>query len=84
MGVPVKWKLKAFLDQEGITAYRLADETHGRLSQKGVYRLTANDLKAIRFETLDVILPALSKLSGKQVVLQDLLEYVSEEQTSEA
>lgn len=77
--MPVQWKLKQFLDQEGITAYRLADETHGKLSQNGVYRLASGELKGIRFETLDIIIPALSKLSGKQVTLQELLEYVSED-----
>ena len=78
--MPLEWKLKQFLDQEGITAYRLADETHGLLSQNGVYRLTSSDLKGIRFETLEVILPALSKLSGKRVSIHDLLEYVYEEE----
>ena len=77
--MPLKWKLKQFLEQEGITAYRLADETHGKLSQNGVYRLTSGDLKGIRFESLEVVLPALSKLSGKRVSVHDLLEYVYEE-----
>ena len=78
--MPLEWKLKQFLDQEGITAYRLADEAHGKLSQNGVYRLTSGDLKGIRFETLEVILPALSKLSGRKVTVHDLLEYVYEDE----
>jgi DNA-binding Xre family transcriptional regulator len=77
--VPLKWKLKEFLADEGITAYRLADETHGQLSQKSVYHLVSGNLKGIRFESLEAIVPALRRLSGKPVNVQDLLEYVADE-----
>lgn len=73
--VPVRWKLKEFLDAEGITAYKLAEVTHGDLSQKGVYRLTSGDLKGIRFDSLEAIIPALHKLTGKHVQVSDLLEF---------
>lgn len=73
--VPVKWKLKEFLEREGVTAYSLADKTHGKLSQNGVYRLTSNDLKGLRFESLEAILPALTELTGRRVELSDLIEF---------
>lgn len=73
--VPVKWKLKEFLEREGVTAYALADKTHGKLSQNGVYRLTSGDLKGLRFESLEAILPALNELTGKRIQVSDLLEF---------
>ncbi len=71
----IKWKLKEFLDAEGVTAYALAQKTSEKLSQKGVYRLTQNDLSGIRFESLQAIIPALRDLTGKAVQVSDLLEY---------
>jgi DNA-binding Xre family transcriptional regulator len=59
-----------------VSAYKLAELSNGRLSRTGIYRLTADDLKAIRFESLGVLIPALRELTGEQVEVSDLLEYV--------
>jgi DNA-binding Xre family transcriptional regulator len=72
----IRWKLKEYLDTHGVSAYRLAEHTHGRLSRTGIYRLTAKDLKAVRFETLAAVIPALRDITGEEVQVGDLLEYV--------
>lgn len=63
------------MEREGVTAYLLASKTRGKLSQNGAYRLTSNNLKGIRFESLEAIIPALRELTGKEVQLTDLLDY---------
>lgn len=73
--VPVKWKLKEFLDLHGVSAYKLAEKTQGKLSRNGVYRLTSEDLAGIRFDSLEAIIPALEELTGKRVDVADLLKF---------
>lgn len=70
-----RWRLKEFLDAEGVTPYALAQKVSGKVSQKSVYRLTQGDLDGIRFNTLDTIIPALRELTGKPVQLSDLLDF---------
>lgn len=74
----VTWKLKSYLDTHGITAYRLAQETHGELSQTGVYRLLSDELGGVRFDTLSAVIKGLETLTGKTVTPNDLLEYQEE------
>ncbi len=70
----VKWRLKEFLNENKLNANQLADKSHGQLSRNGVYRLTADDLSGIRFNSLAVILPALRELTGREVRIDELLE----------
>ena len=72
----VKWKLKEFLDDHDLSAYQLIDKAHGKISRTGVYRLTDDELKGVRFESLAAIIPALRELTGEEVQIGDLLEYV--------
>ena len=78
----VRWKLKEFLDSNSVTAYALAIKVNSKLSQKGVYRLTDEDLSGIRFNSLDVIIPALNELTGKRVQVSDLLEFEYTDETN--
>lgn len=71
----VKWRLKEFLDEHGLSTYQLVDKAHGKLSRTGVYRLTDSDLSGVRFESLAAIIPALRELTGEEVQVGDLLEY---------
>jgi DNA-binding Xre family transcriptional regulator len=73
--MPVRWKLKEFLQENEITPYKLSKAVAGELSQKGVYRLTSEELSGVNFDTLSVIIPVLRDLTGKPVNVQDLLEY---------
>ncbi len=75
----VRWKFKEFLHAHGLSTSQVVDKTHGKLSRNGVYRLTDDELKGVRFESLAAVIPALSELTGKDVQVGDLLEYVGEE-----
>lgn len=74
----IRWKFKEFLDAHGLNASQVVDKTDGKLSRNGVYRLTDNELKGVRFESLAAIIPALRELTGEDVMVGDLLEYVAE------
>jgi DNA-binding Xre family transcriptional regulator len=74
----VRWKLKDFLDAHNLSTYQLVDKAHGKLSRTGVYRLTDSDVSGVRFESLAAIIPALRELTGEEVQIGDLLEYVGE------
>ena len=75
----VTWRLKEFLDTHDLTVQQLVDQTRGNLSRTGVYRLTVDDLKAVRFESIAAILPALRKLTGEDVQISDLIQYTEGE-----
>lgn len=74
----VRWKFKEFLHAHGLSTSQVVDKTHGKLSRNGVYRLTDDELKGVRFESLAAVIPALSELTGKDVKVGDLLEYVGD------
>jgi len=74
----IVWKLAQFLEEHNITAYRLATETHGRLSQNAVYRLTNSDVSRFDANSLDAIIEALRKITDESVNVSDLLEYVEQ------
>lgn len=72
--MPTRWKLKEFLDNHGITVYALAQKTEGKLSRNALYHLASHP-KGIQFETLDVLVPVLSEMTGSKVSVADLLDY---------
>ena len=71
----IMWKLKDYLDEQGITPYKLAQQTGEKLSQNAVYRLAGPDVSRFDRESLDVLIEALRELTGKAVKVSDLLEY---------
>lgn len=71
--MPVAWKLKEFLEEHQITAYKLKKAAD--IGQGTVYRLAKNEADGISLETLDAVLDALCALTGKKVKLTDILEY---------
>lgn len=74
----VRWKFKEFLDTHGLSAAQVVDKAQGKLSRNGVYRLTDPELGGVRFESLAAIIPALRELTGEDVAVGDLLEYIDE------
>lgn len=74
--VMIRWKLKALLEAYNLTPYRLAKATHGKLSLNAVYNAVADDLTAIKFESLGTLINALRELTGKQIGVENLIEYV--------
>lgn len=74
--VATRWRFKEFLDENKISTYSVVQETTGKLSRTAVYDLASSDSPAsIRISTFDALLPALEKLTGKQVEITDLLTY---------
>ena len=77
----IAWKLKDFLrttqnaDGKPVTPYQVARVSG--LSQTTVYRIVNKTSDSITFITLDRILEAITKLTGKPVLVSDVLEYQS-------
>lgn len=70
------WKLKTFLKQHRVTPNALAEHVKGKLSKTAVYNLVGEKPPTgVHFETLDVLIPALTALTYQPVSLYDLMEY---------
>lgn len=70
------WKVKEFLEAHNVSAYRLMKEA--AIAQGTAYRLANNQAGGLSLETLDAVIGALRRLTGKRVGLADLLEYRDE------
>lgn len=71
--MPVRWTVRTLLERFDITPYRLMKESG--LAQGTVYRLVNGDTRSLNAETLDRVMGALRRLTGKEVQLADLLHY---------
>lgn len=76
-GIVLKLKLKQFLAAHEISAYQLAQEVSG-VGQQAVYSIVRGDRKP-SWESLDFILSALSRLTKRQVRLEEIVEHEVEE-----
>jgi len=65
--------VKEFLEAHDISAYRLMKEAD--LAQGTAYRLANNRASGLNLQTLDAVIEALRRLTGKRIRLADLLEY---------
>lgn len=74
----VRWKLGAFLEQIGLSVYRLHAELGGQMSKTGLYKITRGETSGVDFESLAGILKALETLTGEHVELRDILSYERE------
>ncbi len=74
--MPVRWKVKQFLEAHRLTPYRLMKESG--LAQGTVYRLVNGDTQNLNASTLDATIKALRTLTGKRVDIPDVLEYREE------
>ena len=71
--MPVRWKVREYLQAHNITPYRLM-KTSG-LSQGTAYRLAHNSFNSVNAEIIDSVIRALRELTGEDVQVSDLLEY---------
>ncbi len=78
-GGMVKWRVGQFLEQNGITPYKLSEKTRGRISRNTIYEIARADTKQVKLETLDTLISTLRVMTGKSVQITDLLEYVADE-----
>ena len=73
----VKVKLKEYLEDAGVSAYRLAQSVRG-LSPKTVYAVVAGQ-RNLSVDSLGSIIGALREITSREVSPADLLEYVETE-----
>lgn len=74
----LQMNLGAFLQRRGINAYRLVKATEGRLSPATVYGLSSKPVQRIDLATVRTVLDVLSELTGTSILIQDVLEPVSD------
>lgn len=71
----VRWRLNEFLQEKGLSVYRLHAELSGQISRTGLYKITRGGTSGVDFASLASILSALERLTGEPIVLQDVLRY---------
>lgn len=69
----VRWKLRDFLEQNGLTTYALVRASH--LAPNTVYSLARGSTKHVRLDTIAGVLGGLRRLTGREVGLSDILEH---------
>lgn len=77
-GGMVRWRVGEFLEQHGITPYRLSEKTQGKISRNAIYEISRADTKQVKFDTLDTLIKTLREMTGVPVGLADLLEFTDE------
>ncbi|MFM9419397.1 hypothetical protein ACKLNZ_01785 [Thermus scotoductus] len=77
-GPRIRWKLRAVLDQEGLSAYGLTQLLAGKVAPNTVYSFARGEKKRPDLEALAWVIWGLRKLTGKPYGVQDLLEYEEE------
>ena len=71
--MPVRWRVKQLLEDHSLSTYRLWKESG--LAMGTSYRLVRGDTTSLNAETLDKVVGALRRLTGKPIGVQDLLDY---------
>lgn len=74
----LRLNLGAYLERRQITAYRLAKEARGQVAQNTVYDLARKPARRVDLFTVGRVLTALTRLTGEEVHIGDLLEEVPE------
>jgi DNA-binding Xre family transcriptional regulator len=72
----IRLNINSYLEQQNITAYRLIKESG--LAPNTVYTLARTPAKRIDLDTLESIVKALTRLTGKPVTPNDLLEVIED------
>lgn len=82
----VRWRLADFLERRGITAYRLAKTVGGGAKAGTIYRLARRGSEPTRVDlpTLAVVLTGLRRVTGEDVELGDVLEFIEAPETPPA
>ncbi|MED1874163.1 helix-turn-helix transcriptional regulator [Brevibacillus agri] len=70
----IRFKLLDFIEENGITRGALAREA--KVRPNAVYEMCDNKTKRVDLDTFDKILETLSNMTGRDVILADVLEYV--------
>jgi hypothetical protein len=73
VGCRVRWKLREFLDGEGISVYRLHKQVEGSVSRTGLYRIARSQTCGLEFSVLDSILDGLEVITRREVRVEEIL-----------
>lgn len=73
----VQFTLRHYLALHGLSAYRLAQAAHGRVSERTVYALARGEASRVDLGTLGAVITTLEELTGKPVSPGDLLQAVT-------
>lgn len=71
----VRWRLKEFLEESGISVYRLHKELEGHVSKTALYNINGGRTSSVDFALLAHVIRGLEILSGVPVEVGDLLVY---------
>lgn len=72
--VTVRWRLRQFLEREGITQYQLMKLAQGRVSKNTIGSAVRNELNGVQFSTLAAIIEVLESRLERQISITDLIE----------
>jgi DNA-binding Xre family transcriptional regulator len=72
--MPIRWKVKAILNDHGITVNQFKNESG--LAQGTAYRLARGETDTINSKTFEATIETLRRLTGKEINIADLVEYV--------
>lgn len=73
----IEFTLKTFLAAHGLSAYRLAQASQGRVSRGTVYALARGGVSRVDLGTLGAIITTLEELTGQVVTPGELLAAVT-------
>ena len=76
MTMPVRWKLKQYLESYNITVYRFWKASG--IAKGTAYRLANGDTRNLSADTLDATIRALRDLTGEVVEPNDIIEWTEE------
>lgn len=62
----------------GLTAYRLVQESRGELAQNTIYAMAKKPAQRVDLDTVAKIIKTLGRLQQREVTLTDLIEIVEE------
>ncbi|UQN09635.1 helix-turn-helix transcriptional regulator [Deinococcus sp. QL22] len=74
----MRLNLGDYLSSNGLTAYRLVQESRGELAQNTIYAMAKKPAQRIDLDTVAKILETLGRVQQKQVDITDLLEVIEE------
>ncbi|AUO06797.1 hypothetical protein NS115_10275 [Paenibacillus jamilae] len=74
----ITFKLDELLQEIGITKNALAREA--KIRPNTIYEMCNNTSKRIEFKTFNTVMETLIRLSGRPLTLNDVLEYIPEDE----
>ena len=73
MTMPIRWKIKEYLEERKITGYRFMKASG--LPKRTAYRVVNGDARNLNVDTLDATIRALRELTGESVEPNDIMEW---------